>query len=628
MGFFRRDKVRAMIIRINRKRGLHQTMAIHLLFIPTILFVSGIYNFSHQNQFVVAFFVRESRATKALLHDPRRRNTCWLGGNGEHNSRTGIIIFAGEPILFNEVNTDLEKERNTNQRQIQTESLLPVGNIIPSTQSSTTTTPETVFLDSRIDVVLPKNEDTTLTKDLLVTSPLTTTTAIYAADNNIKLSAGQSESFSEEAGDEDNDVAKPTVNGGFSHTKSSRAKISAANKGKTPWNKGKPRSKEVKARIAAGVRAKNRERFLKKLEDMGVTEEAYEAKRKETRRINEAERRARRTANGGYSPTDETKKKISRVLKEKYAKGEVKPRSKIDPSKVRKGFTHSKETRKKISESLRKRWRSDPTFKLNMNNSVTSRKDVRERISQTLKKRWQDPEFRATMMDKISTRKSIKNSRGYDENHRKKISDAIKLKWQDASYRDKTLSSIQKSAKNRKKPTIPKNKLKAQATKTVRKSKVKKVKMELQIGETMQPLMPTDTTKRKIKKKALLEIATDMKIIDEDKLSLKLVAPVKSVKSNPKKTKGLEKLTSASRISLKNNGENPKERKKKKPKEKDGSVNRLREERRDLFDLLYGDEDDVKKDTDGDEDYMLSQSSSRLGDEDLDTFDPYGLDDY
>ena len=152
--------------------------------------------------------------------------------------------------------------------------------------------------------------------------------------------------------------------------------------------------------------------------------------------------------------------------------------------------------------------------------------------------------------------------------------------------------------------------------------------MELQIGETMQPLMPTDTTKRNIKKKALLEIATDMKIINEDKLSLKLVAPVKSVKSNPKKTKGLEKLTSASRISLKNNGENPKERKKKKPKEKDGSVNRLREERRDLFDLLYGDEDDVKKDTDGDEDYMLSQSSSRLGDEDLDTFDPYGLDDY
>ena len=139
---------------------------------------------------------------------------------------------------------------------------------------------------------------------------------------------------------DDTDVPQPTANGGYSHTVKSRAKISAANKGKVPWNKGKPRSEEVKARIAAGVRAKNRERLLKKLEDMGMTEEEYEAEKKDQRRKKEADRRARRTAKGGYRPTEATKKKISQILKEKHAKGEVKSRSKVDPSKVRRGFTH------------------------------------------------------------------------------------------------------------------------------------------------------------------------------------------------------------------------------------------------------------------------------------------------
>ena len=55
----------------------------------------------------------------------------------------------------------------------------------------------------------------------------------------------------------------------------------------------------------------------------------------------------------------------------------------------------------------------------------------------------------------------------------------------------------------------------------------------------------------------------------------------------------------------------------KKLPEPDGSINRLREERRDLYDLLYGD------DSSGSEDALMD-----LGDENLDTFDPYGLDDF
>ena len=204
------------------------------------------------------------------------------------------------------------------------------------------------------------------------------------------------------------DVPMPTEKGGYTHTTESKAKISAANKGKTPWNKGKKRSEETKARIAAGVRAKNRERFLQKLKDMGLTEEEYEAKKKEERRKKDADKRARRTAKGGYRPTEETKAKISKILKEKFKNGEIKPRT-IDPNKVRKGFKHSDETKAKISESLRKRWANDPDYRERMKNQVkkaNTKEETRARISATLKKKWQDPDFRGKMMEKINSRQT------------------------------------------------------------------------------------------------------------------------------------------------------------------------------------------------------------------------------
>ena len=71
-----------------------------------------------------------------------------------------------------------------------------------------------------------------------------------------------------------------------------------------------------------------------------------------------------------------------------------------------------------------------------------------------------------------------------------------------------------------------------------------------------------------------------------------------------------------------------------KKKEKEGSVTRLREERRDLFDLLYGDDPDLVAGDDEEKGAVTGRSTetSKLGlifgDEDLDSFDPYGLDDY
>lgn len=88
---------------------------------------------------------------------------------------------------------------------------------------------------------------------------------------------------------------------------------------------------------------------------------------------------------------------------------------------------------------------------------------------------------------------------------------------------------------------------------------------------------------------------------------------------------------------------------KKKEKKKDGDISRMREERRDLYDLLYGDETASSKDNElvvngsgkllADDDQGGSMflekptslsyfsDSATLDDEDLDDYDPYGLDD-
>merc|ERR1712151_396661 len=84
----------------------------------------------------------------------------------------------------------------------------------------------------------------------------------------------------DEEEDEAGDRPIPTLNGGYSHTKKSRKKIGLANKGNTPWNKGRIRSEEDKAKISAGVKARNRKVLLAKLEKLGMTEDEWYAQKK------------------------------------------------------------------------------------------------------------------------------------------------------------------------------------------------------------------------------------------------------------------------------------------------------------------------------------------------------------
>jgi len=363
------------------------------------------------------------------------------------------------------------------------------------------------------------------------------------------------------------DVPMPTAAGGFTHTSASRAKISAANKGKTPWNKGKSRSDEVRARIAEGVRRKNRERLLAKLQAEGITEEEYEQRKKEKRRKADAERRARKTEKGGYIPTEETKRKISRVLKEKYATGEIK-RKPRDPSTIRKGFKHTDETKAKIAESLRRKWAEDSEYREYMtqrtiaNDEVRNAPSVRERISETLKKKWEDPEFRESMMEKFKNRKSHQSSAKAAE-HRQKISEAMKKKWMDEEYRKRATRGMVRqrdSAPPRMvKPIQPKG--------IVAKSK-------------LDPLNRSVKKKAKKKKKK-----SSINSSSSTTTNASAAASPKKIDASP--------ITPIEPMSAEAAREIPKEQSLAKEEElPEGSIERLRRDRKDLYDLLYGDDEE------------------------------------
>ena len=66
-----------------------------------------------------------------------------------------------------------------------------------------------------------------------------------------------------------------TSNGGYLHTPESKEKISFANKGRVPWNKGLNRTEQEKAKIALGVRETNRLRLAAEASARNMTLDKY-----------------------------------------------------------------------------------------------------------------------------------------------------------------------------------------------------------------------------------------------------------------------------------------------------------------------------------------------------------------
>ena len=90
--------------------------------------------------------------------------------------------------------------------------------------------------------------------------------------------------------DESTEVIPPEVTttgkglSGYTHNDISRAKISAANKGKVPWNVGKQHSEETKQRIKEKTKESIERRKLAAAQAMGLTVAEMEAKKLEEKR--------------------------------------------------------------------------------------------------------------------------------------------------------------------------------------------------------------------------------------------------------------------------------------------------------------------------------------------------------
>jgi hypothetical protein len=132
------------------------------------------------------------------------------------------------------------------------------------------------------------NTDGTATESL--TSPTTVTTS------TTRMKKRKRKNFDEA---EDDSFVLPherkTEAGGYAHTNLSKSKISKANTGNTPWNKGRNRSSADRAKIASGVRARNRAQLLKKLKKLGLSEDEWNLKKKEIKYLRERVRRAKAT---------------------------------------------------------------------------------------------------------------------------------------------------------------------------------------------------------------------------------------------------------------------------------------------------------------------------------------------
>ena len=141
-----------------------------------------------------------------------------------------------------------------------------------------------------------------------------------------------------------------TANGGYAHTFLSKSRISKANTGNTPWNKGKNRSSADRAKIAAGVRARNRAILLQKLERLGITEEEWKQKKTEIKYIRERIRRAKK-ANKKHEAEVEKKKLDAELKKLEEAKEAAKVEAaNAEAAKAR--FSKAKSTKAKPAKAV------------------------------------------------------------------------------------------------------------------------------------------------------------------------------------------------------------------------------------------------------------------------------------
>eukprot|EP01041_Mallomonas_annulata_P011456 gene11456-23961_t len=229
---------------------------------------------------------------------------------------------------------------------------------------------------------------------------------------------------------------------GHPHTPDSKAKISAANKGKPSWNTGQKHSEETKRKIAEKTRQAMFLRKEAKAKEMGMTIEEYDESRKKV--VLEKKIAVKK---GGL--TEEGRKKISETLKKRWQNKEFRQSYTIRFTGTR---NHSEETKNRISEAIKLKWK-DADYRTKLEQFSPSQ-EVRNRISATLKTRWNDPTFRERMTNTSYMR---------TPEWKAAISKAIIEKWQDPDYRTSVLNAprnfTRSSTSTPRRRSVPKPKL-------------------------------------------------------------------------------------------------------------------------------------------------------------------------
>lgn len=219
-----------------------------------------------------------------------------------------------------------------------------------------------------------------------------------------------------------------TPNGGHCHTPESRGKISAANKGKTPWNKGGNHSEETRRKIAEGAREAARRRKVAMATAMGLSVEEYE-------KVKRRERNTR--TEPGEGTTQETRSKISARLRERW-KDPVYRQARLSTMPKRQGVKHSEETKQRIRQAVTLKW-NDPEYREKITSRVST-EETRKKIGQVIRDQWADPNIRKERMANMSPK---------SEEHRKRIAASVKAKWADPDYRARTVERMKASSQAR-----------------------------------------------------------------------------------------------------------------------------------------------------------------------------------
>ncbi|GMH49449.1 hypothetical protein TrRE_jg11825 [Triparma retinervis] len=337
---------------------------------------------------------------------------------------------------------------------------------------------------------------------------------------------------------------------GRSHSLESRQKISAANRGKVPWNKGRPQTEETKAKIRQGVlrRLEEKERLNPKPPpDPNAPKKQRTRKRGDPLpyeiRARISETMKKKWANATYV---EERKRAREVLYEAAVKNATLADGSVDYSKVNvigmAGRKHSKETRDKISQTLKARWETEDGFRDRMvtmmrmargNEEGAVPEETRKKISEKLKKRWREEEgFREKMMVGIKARAGASSPRA--EEHRKKISDAIRAKWAEDGYRKRATDGMKRSLAER----AAKGEVKELGKK--RNSKVKSAKKKKEEKEEKVLLVKKKEVQLVKKKEVQLVKKEEVQLVKKEEVQL--VNKEEEVEPPMKKVK--QKLTS------------------------------------------------------------------------------------